>query len=477
MRFIGNVETDGQVRVVASGALPNGKPVVVNSDGTASTVSIGSPSASTPVSNSVAYDNDSLKYSVLYDTSLDKVVVVYQNQSDNYPMCVVGSISGTSITFGTPVVIASKGTNQPQGAVDNAGTVFAAYQGGPSDLIMGSAGTISGNSVTFGTQVQLNSTRPTYTAVIYDSGSNAFIAGWRDNADTQRIKVVPVQTSGTSVTVGNQQAITTSGKSCDWTTLVYDPNADKTFLANRNITDTQGECWVLTLSWPNISAGSKTIFISGQNPAYLSADYDSTAQKIVFGYNYGGAGYARTVTISGTTVSLGTQVQWSTASVYHTRVIYDPSANKTTISYRDGNNSNYGTFKVGTVSGTNISFDSGTVFNAAQSDYFKGAYIPDISSILLFYTQAPGSVRYYTFLAAAPSSLNANNFIGFSDSAYASGQSASIDSTGSINNRQTGLTAGSKYYVQKDGTLSTTAGSPSVEAGIALSATELLVKG
>ena len=39
------------------------------------------------------------------------------------------------------------------------------------------------------------------------------------------------------------------------------------------------------------------------------------------------------------------------------------------------------------------------------------------------------------------------------------------------------LTAGQSYYVQTDGTLSTTAGDPSVFAGTAVSATKLIVKG
>ena len=38
------------------------------------------------------------------------------------------------------------------------------------------------------------------------------------------------------------------------------------------------------------------------------------------------------------------------------------------------------------------------------------------------------------------------------------------------------MTSGQQYFVQSDGTLSTTAGSPSVLAGTAISATELVVK-
>ena len=39
------------------------------------------------------------------------------------------------------------------------------------------------------------------------------------------------------------------------------------------------------------------------------------------------------------------------------------------------------------------------------------------------------------------------------------------------------LTAGQSYYVQTDGNLGTTAASPSVFAGTAVSATKLIVKG
>ena len=41
---------------------------------------------------------------------------------------------------------------------------------------------------------------------------------------------------------------------------------------------------------------------------------------------------------------------------------------------------------------------------------------------------------------------------------------------------QSGLTTASQYYVQDDGTLSTTAGTPSVLGGTALSSTKILIK-
>ena len=73
--------------------------------------------------------------------------------------------------------------------------------------------------------------------------------------------------------------------------------------------------------------------------------------------------------------------------------------------------------------------------------------------------------------------LTAHNYIGIVDAAYADGATATVQlSSPSIDDSQSGLTTGSTYYVQPDGTLSTTAGSPSVLAGTALSATQLLIR-
>ena len=58
--------------------------------------------------------------------------------------------------------------------------------------------------------------------------------------------------------------------------------------------------------------------------------------------------------------------------------------------------------------------------------------------------------------------LTSSNFIGFSDAAYSDGDTANIQIEGSVDDAQSGLTTARKHYVQNDGTLSTTAGNPSV---------------
>ena len=71
--------------------------------------------------------------------------------------------------------------------------------------------------------------------------------------------------------------------------------------------------------------------------------------------------------------------------------------------------------------------------------------------------------------------MTTDNFIGFSTAGYSNGQTATIAVVGNTTTKSS-LTAGSKYYIKKDGSLSTTADTPSVEAGLALTSTKLLIK-
>ena len=73
--------------------------------------------------------------------------------------------------------------------------------------------------------------------------------------------------------------------------------------------------------------------------------------------------------------------------------------------------------------------------------------------------------------------MTAENFIGFSDAAYSNGATATIQISGAVDDAQSGLTAGQTYYVSFDGSLVLTPVDPSVTAGTAVSATEIIVKG
>ena len=81
-------------------------------------------------------------------------------------------------------------------------------------------------------------------------------------------------------------------------------------------------------------------------------------------------------------------------------------------------------------------------------------------------------------VGSSTTNLTTENFIGFSSAAY------SNDNTGTINvvsntTTKSGLTPGQAYYIQRDGTLKTSADTTvgTVKAGTSLSSTKLLIKG
>ena len=150
------------------------------------------------------------------------------------------------------------------------------------------------------------------------------------------------------------------------------------------------------------------------------------------------------------------------------------------ISYHrvSGSYSNRGFVFPLSVSGTTIVADTGTDFAGATAVYPAISFDSNVNKSLIAFGDG-GNSEYATAVSFAPLSgnLTSENFIGFSDGAFATTQSAAINTANTIDRNQSGLTAGQTYFVQTDGTLGLTAATPSVTAGTAISATELIVKG
>ena len=124
----------------------------------------------------------------------------------------------------------------------------------------------------------------------------------------------------------------------------------------------------------------------------------------------------------------------------------------------------------GTVSGTSITFDSETVFEAADVEGVSVAFDSNVNKSVIAYEDV-GNSQYGTGIVFTPTTIATTR------GQVADGGHALIDTQGAISDNQIGLTAGQSYFVQTDGTIGTTAADPSVFAGTAVSATKLIVKG
>ena len=419
------------VQLTAEGAITAGKPCIVEADG--DVAQVAGNSASEAVGSAVVFQSQSIfDTSVVYDVNADRVVIAYRNpDNSNYGTAVVGTVSGTSISFGTPVVFESASTNSISIVYDaNAQKTVIAYRDeGNSSYGTAIVGTVSGTSISFGTPVVYASVNASFNSAVYDSNAQKIVIGYKNNtADNYGYGIVGT-VSGTSISFGTAAAYNSS--SVSGISVAYDVNAQKIVIAYKDTASglNEGMAVVGTVSGTSISFGTPAEFDARSN--FASAAYDATAQKVVIAYeDADGSDYGKVVvcTISGTSITFSTPYTFESASTESVAAAYNSSAGKVVIGYRDVGNSGYGT-----------------------------------------------AIVYQTPYEST--NLTSENFIGFAENDCTDNGLATIQLGGAVNDKQTGLTAGQTYFLQTDGTIGTTADSPSVTAGTAVSSTEILVKG
>lgn len=469
--------TSGSLEVSASGTLANGDLVVINSDETVSVVA-SSAVSQTVGSLSVFGSSETRHPAIVYDASTQKVVVAYKEIDGAHTLqAVVGTVSGTSISFGTPVEFYNN-----QGSVgnivydENAQKIVIFYD--RSNNAYAIVGTVSGTSISFGSAVQFSTHSCYIRDGIYDPSSQKVVGFYEDwNANLGYAAVGTV--SGTSISFGSPVQYATDPSD---TSAVYDSNAQKLVICWTDY-GTSANAVVGTVSGNSISFGSVANFTSANQLGSVNTSYDTSAQKVVIVYSDDANseyGTAVVGTVSGNSISFGTPVVFDSTKARNTTISYDSNANKHVIFYNRG----YGAdskFIVGTVSGTSISF--GPIVQAYNGWALEtgSVYDPNSDKVVVVFKNWSNS-NYGTsivFQNANPNvtNLTSTNYIGISDGAYSNGETAIIQTAGSVDDAQSGLTIGKQYFVQTDGTLSTSPGTPSVFAGTAISSNKIIIKG
>ena len=465
------------VQLTAEGAITAGKAVASQSNGTVTAIS----SITAGFGSEVVFESASSRDNgITYDTTNDKVVIVYQDTGNSgYGTAVVGTVSGKAISFGTPVVFESAATTYNVAAFDSTNDkVVVAYRDeGNSNYGTAIVGTVSGTSISFGSAVVFESARADYITIAYDVNAQKAVIAYRDYPNGLYGTAIVGTVSGTSISFGT--AVVFESAYSNMPVMTYEANAQKVVIAYSDADNSNyGTAIVGTVSGTSISFGSAAVFESATT-AYIGIGFDSTANKVIVAYSDdGNSAYVTAVvgTVSGTGISFGTPVVVASNNSEYVTVTYNSASNTTFVSWMSITDSNYGAYALGTVSGTSISFSSSAFFASAHSSYQAAVYDPDQETVVIAYTDH-GNSNYGTAIAYQDFSSNASNFIGLAENDCTDNGLATIQLGGSVNDKQTSLTAGQTYFVQNNGTIGTTAASPSVTAGTAVSSTEILVKG
>ena len=417
-------EESGEFKAVASGTLPSGKPVVVNADGTVSvptetTISenIGSPTV---------FGGELDQYvpvASTFDSSNNKVVLAYQDDANSdYGIAIVGTVSGNSISFGSPVVFNAGQTTQIHITFDSSNNKVVICYKNDASTENGTAivGTVSGTSISFGSAAEFETSDAGNQAIVFDSNSNRVVIIYRDGNNSNYGTAIVCTISGTSISFNTPVVFASSNLQRPG--VGFDSTNNKIVIAYQDVSNSnKGTAIVGTVSGTSISFGSSVVFDSGAlgstDPAVV---YDTNAQKIVIVYmdEYdSNVGSAIVGTVSGTSISFGTAVVFESGTYSNGHACYDAAAKKIVIAYRDHNNSNYGTVIVGTVSGTSISFGSPSVFESAYTKLCSTVFDSNSNKVVISYRDDDNS-NYGTSLvyqtAYVDENLTSENFIGMS---------------------------------------------------------------
>ena len=386
--------------------------------------------------------------SIAYDSNADRTILVYRDGNDSDKLkCIIGTLSGTSTSWGTAVeIVGATAGNRGTAVVydSNAQRVLIAYTKADTYAYV-RVGEISGTSVTLGTEVAASSSNSYYPELSYDVADQKVLLVFANAGDNY----YPYSAACTITAVGNSVAVTTpasvaSRNAYDPFGLAYNVNDGKHVLDITDNTST-GYAYVLTMSSGSISVGAEASYSPGFTPRQSFCVYDSSAQKIVRGY------YSNSdprpvefavASISGTSVSFGTAVTaFSGNGGRQVSGTFYSSINQIALF-----NLEFATTSVqtnfGTVSGTTITFGTATAVASSgisSTSYFDITYDSTAQKLIYAY-------RATTFDAV-------------------------VGSFGT-----TPLTVTSDYYVQADGTISTTSTSPAQLIGNAIKTNQINIK-
>jgi hypothetical protein len=463
----------------ASGAISAGDLVVLNSNGTVSSVTDSTSLGTAGSQTAKNFDPSSTgrgKSKTAYHPVEDRFVVMYADEGSTYDLkvAVVKINDDYSTEYGTPVTI-NTGFFSIYNSWDvtydpPSGKMILAYQYGivtfsvsnmsitlehtavaidtstvkggislvydeaaektvvvynRSDYLNARTVTFTGSTVSLGTKGTLSGSLPDpetiYTA--YDSVEEVIVVVYEDEG-SDRLEAVCVSVSGTTCTFGTEVQVNANKIDHDYSSaIVYDVASGKTLFFYREGEGTfYAQGTVLSVSGTTITVGSTNTISTLTSVLGLDAAYDPEAARTVVFWYYPSTGsewYAQPVTVSGTSMSYGTVVAVGAEALQGGETLYDP----------------------------------------VRKVFITSAY--------------KGSSQYIYASAKFTVNSNVDQWIGIAEEAISSGSTGSITVTGGVNDQQSGLTIGSNLYGTPSGDI--VSGVTDYPIGTALSATDVVI--
>ena len=278
--------------------------------------------------------------------------------------------------------------------------------------------------------------------------------------------------------------------------LVYDEASGKVVIAYVDAYNNGSSLKICTAA---VDGSNNISFSSGQevhndvkdDSGRVSLAYDKNIQKSIVTYLTDDR-HARCrvidVSNSANSFSLGSDTTIE-ASAAHSRSMiaasYDPLFQKTSAVWQCNDNDTSCVVLTMNTSNNNVSVSSKHTINGDYDIWHfpRNAFPnPDFGEVWLSGESYSGAQRFKSLSMShgtATTNLTSDNYVGFAKAAASNGGSVTVQLTGSVQENQSGLTAGKRYYVRGDSSLKTTSDlyyDISAVAGRAVSSTKLIIK-
>tara|TARA_R100001163_G_scaffold54694_1_gene42024 strand:+ start:1696 stop:3270 length:1575 start_codon:yes stop_codon:yes gene_type:complete len=458
------LRSDGKVEVITGVPVSKVGPVVFDSNGAQ-----GSANA--------AY----------YDPDQDKIVVIYRDAGNsNYPTVIVGSLSSTTITFpSSGVVMGSYDAHYHEALYDpdtNMGVVVYQRGDAPANYALYSHQvSVSGNTPTVHPYVLVNGTGSTYhhnyIALSYNTSADKVLITYMDydRSNSYMAKVGTVDASSpyqitwaSEVEVTNENALHNGynayNAAANAHLITYSQNNGK--MSYR----------VGTISGTTLTLGSQVLDSTFTNQQKVQIREIPSTSNFLHTWSDSDDSNklkARVVSVSGTTPTGHTAAVSVSTSGVKMSMIIDPDQNQAIVVY-DNNSSGLAEFRGIQINGTTVTIDAG--FTAIDTTTaFANSYLcydttNDKIRAVGRTSQSPKQGVAFTIKLAQ---TNITSFIGFSNASATNGNTLNVTVKGGVASGLSGLTVLSDYYVQSDGSVTTTSTAPAIKIGTALSASKI----
>jgi hypothetical protein len=281
-----------------------GKAVVVTPNTAFTSMSVGT---------AVTFDSSVIGIQMVTYIGNSKVCIIYQDDGNNdYATSIIGTVSGTSITFGSPVVIHTNPAGLRNDCIgissDGAGGVLFAYMDGATGYGYLRAATTSGTVPTWGSAVAFESSGTArYAALAYSTsaGKYAFVYQTQSPGDADGFGRV-VTVSGTTITLSSVTTYETG--SVVGNGIAYDPTNNAFAVLYNDVS--VGDAFVVKATMgTTLSYSARTLFRTSTGRQTTGANNVTSSVGLgkVVGVNASStSAQSAVIDISGATPTVGT---------------------------------------------------------------------------------------------------------------------------------------------------------------------------